>query len=298
MKEYFVWLAKLVTVMLVIFLFFGVLIGMIASLGSEQIKLASEQNKGVAVVELKGIIDSSDQVLKDLQKHLNDDNIYGIILDVDSPGGTVAPSQVIYSAIERFKTKKPIVAVMGTVAASGGLYAALGASKVFAQPGTLTGSIGVVLQLPNFTELSDRFGVEMITIKSGKLKDAGNAFRPMTEEDRQFFQQTADAAHRQFVNHVVEGRGLSLEEVEEFADGRIILGSDAVRLGLVDEIGDIYQAGRAVYQLAGVELADDQMPNIIFEDQRFKELKRLLSAISKAPGAFLSHARLTSVLSL
>jgi len=296
MKEYFIWLAKLLTVFLIVFVFFAGIIGAIASMGAEKIKLASEESKGVAVVELRGIIDGSDDILKELQKHLKDDNIHGVLLQIDSPGGPVAPSQAIYSAVERFKERKPIVAVMGTVAASGGLYAALGASKIYAQPGTLTGSIGVVLQLPNFQELSERIGIEMITIKSGNLKDAGNAFRPMTPEDREFFQQTADAAHEQFVSHVIKSRDLSREAVEIFSDGRILLGSEAKELGIIDEMGDLYQAGRAVYELAGVELAADEIPNLIFKDRRFEDFRRFFGAISRAPDALLQHARLNSII--
>ena len=167
---------------------------------------------------------------------------------------------------------------MNSLAASGGLYAALGASRVLAQPGTMTGSIGVIFQLPNVSKIADQFGFQMITIKSGELKDVGNSFRPMNESDKSFLQDSVDLVREDFVQAVVDGRGLERSKVEAFADGRIILGSQAIEYGLVDEYGTIYDAGRIVHELAGEPLAEGKMPNLLIKDDKFEQIKEVLES--------------------
>ncbi|MDC0357603.1 signal peptide peptidase SppA [Oligoflexia bacterium] len=294
MKEYFVWLAKLVTFLLVLLVFVPLLFGAIVAatkLDSLQM-MEDDGKKKVAVLELTGIIQSSKDILKNLHKHLADDTVAGVVLRVDTPGGAVGPSQEIFSAVKALKAKKPIVASMGTVAASGGLYAALGASKVFCQPGTLTGSIGVILQVPNVSKIVSKYGFDMVTIKSGELKDAGNMFRAMTEKDRQFLQATVAEAHEAFVQAVIDGRGLERKAVEKFSDGRLILGSQAKELGLVDDFGDVYAAARVVYELAGEPLKEDEMPELLYSVGKFAELKKLLDTVVSLPSIFESHTKL------
>lgn len=277
MREYFIWLLKLITLFVLFAVAIPVLIGVAVSISSQggPEMIVSEGNT-VAVVELTGVIDSSKEILEELHKHIKNDKVKGIVLRIDSPGGAVAPSQDIFSSVRKLKDVKPIVASMGSVAASGGLYAALGASKVYAQPGTLTGSIGVILELPNLTKVAENFGVEMITIKSGKLKDVGNMFRAMTDEERAFLEATASSAHQDFIQAVVEGRALPKDDVLNFADGRVILGSEAKRLKLIDEFGDVYDAARAVFDLLGTPLKAGEVPKLKYKRDKYERIFELL----------------------
>jgi protease-4 len=177
---------------------------------------------------------------------------------------------------------------MGTVAASGGLYSALGASKIYAQEGTLTGSIGVIMQIPNFSGVTEKVGFDMVTIKSGKLKDAGNSFRPMSEEERGFLQSTADQIQKKFVEAVVTGRGLSEEKVREFADGRVIVGARAKEIKLIDEVGGVYDAAREALNLAGVKLEKDEDPELVYVDDKFASFKKFFGALAESGAAYAS----------
>ena len=288
MKAYFLWLAKLLTLAAVLLvgvpLFFAILFAVLSQVaGKEGGGMAAGHKRKVAVVELNDIITSSREVVEQLHKQIADESVQGVVLRIDSPGGAVGPSQEIYSAVKRLKEKKPIVASMGTLAASGGLYAALGASKILAQPGTLTGSIGVILEIPNFTDAVQKVGVEVITIKSGKFKDAGNAFRKMTPEEAAFLENTVRLSHLDFIGAVSEGRKIEKSKVMQFADGRVLLGSQAKELGLIDGFGDVYDAARAVFELRGEPLKADEAPYLYYPADKYRELKRFLEALSRIP---------------
>jgi protease-4 len=237
----------------------------------------------VAVIELAGVIEDAGDVLKALYEEARDKDTKAIVLRVDTPGGAVAPSEEIFSAVKKLKAEKPIVVSMGSLAASGGLYSSVSASKIFCQPGTQTGSIGVILQIPNFTTVADKVGVHMVTIKSGALKDAGNQFRPMTEEERKFLEDVASRVHKNFVQAVAEGRNLPIEKVKSFADGRVLLGSEAKELGLVDDFGDVYDAARAALALAKVELEPLEVPNLVYANRKKNLLERALESQSLIP---------------
>ncbi|NLF26192.1 MAG: signal peptide peptidase SppA, partial [Deltaproteobacteria bacterium] len=237
----------------------------------------------IAVIELSGVIESSKDVIDHLYKQIKNPRVRGIVLRIESPGGAVGPSQEINEAVSRLKEIKPIVASMGSVAASGGLYAALGASKIFAQPGTLTGSIGVILQVPNLRRVTEKLGVEMLTIKSGKFKDAGNAFREMTEDERAFLQSTVDEVNAEFVNAIVTGRGLDRSEVEKFADGRVLLGSNAVTLKLVDKIGGVYEAAREVFEILEKPLGPKEQPEIFYVEDKFARFRKFVEGLLDLP---------------
>jgi protease IV len=275
MNEYKIWLAKIAT------LVFGT-IGIMLVLGAVA---ASTDKKGpqVAVIDLQGVISDSSDVLKALYKEVYNKETKAIVLRVDSPGGAVAPSEEVFNAIRRLKNEKPIVASMGSVAASGGLYSALAANKIFCQPGTQTGSIGVIMQLPNFTKIAATVGFDMQTIKSGNLKDTGNQFRPMTSEERAYLEDTAKKVHQLFISAVVEGRNLPEDKVREFADGRMIIGKEAKELGLVDEFGDVYDAARAALALAGVELEDGRLPKLHYANRKGNFLEKALNATLNIP---------------
>lgn len=297
MREYLIWLSKILTGAVVLFFLAPLLLISAGSMGGESVEVAVGNDKNsVAVIEVKGPITDSKEIVRELYRQAGNDKIKGIVLRVDSPGGAVGPSQEIYSAVQSLKTRKPIVASMGAVAASGGLYVALGASKIYAQPGTLTGSIGVLLQIPNFSKVASTVGVEMVTLKSGKLKDAGNAFRPMTDEERAFLQSTISAAYQEFVNAVSEGRGIERAAVLGFADGRVLLGSQARDLRLVDEFGDIYDAARAIFDLRGESLKEGEIPRLVYSFDRFEKFREVFESASHIGGLLTRTPRLEYML--
>lgn len=207
----------------------------------------------VAVVEVAGQISSSRAVVAQLRRWAEADNVPVILLRVDSPGGGVAASQEIHEEILRVREKgKKVVASMGTVAASGGLYIAVACDTIVANPGTLTGSIGVIFQYPTFERLLDKVGVRYETVKSGPYKDVGNLSRDMSALDSVHLQSIIDDTYDQFVEAVAEGRGMTKDEVKTFADGRIFTGRQAKELGIIDELGDYHDALDIAADMAGI----------------------------------------------
>lgn len=211
--------------------------------------------KKIALVRIEGIIVDSKEVVDALRKYHDDDDIKAILLRIDSPGGGVAPSQEIYAEVKKIRDsgKKKVVTSMGTVAASGGYYIASASDKIIANPGTLTGSLGVIMELANVEGLMQKIGVESVVIKSGKNKDVGSPFRKMGEEERALLQTVLDDIHAQFIDAVAAGRALRVETVRSFADGRVFTGRQAKEIGLVDELGSLGDALRKAAELAGIE---------------------------------------------
>ncbi|MBU6450840.1 MAG: signal peptide peptidase SppA [Cyanobacteria bacterium REEB67] len=193
---------------------------------------------------------SSSSALKDLRKALKNDKIKAVLLRVNSPGGTVPTSQELYQAVIDLKKKgKPVVVSMGDVAASGGYYVACAADRVVANPGTLTGSIGVIINLINFKGLADKVGVTPAVIKSGEFKDIASPYRPMTPAEHDILQALIMDSYDQFTTAVSEGRKLPIETVKKIADGRIYSGRQAQKLGLVDELGSYSDAVAALQKI-------------------------------------------------
>lgn len=211
--------------------------------------------EGVAIVRVEGPILDSYQTVEELKTFSEDPLVKAIVVRIDSPGGGVAPSQEIYNAVRRVRKEKnkTVIASMGTVAASGGYYIAVATDRILANPGTLTGSIGVIMQLANFQELLEKIGVKNVVVKSGKFKDIGSPFRPMQEEDRKVLEVVMNDVHRQFIDAVAEGRSLDLAEVEQLADGRVFTGQQAKSILLVDDIGDLHDAIKLAGELGGIE---------------------------------------------
>ncbi len=207
----------------------------------------------IAVVEVAGQISSSRSVVAQLRRWAEADNVPIILLRVDSPGGGVAASQEIHEEILRVrKGGKKVVASMGTVAASGGLYIAVACDTIVANPGTLTGSIGVIFQYPTFERLLDKVGVKYETVKSGPYKDVGNLSRDMNALDSAHLQSIIDDTYDQFIEAVAEGRGMTKEEVRVFADGRIFTGRQAKELHIIDELGDYHDALDIAANMVGI----------------------------------------------
>lgn len=206
----------------------------------------------LALVRIEGPIMDSKDLVEEIREYTKDNSVKAIVLRIDSPGGAVAPSQEIYAEVKKAAAKKKVVVSMGSIAASGGYYIAATATRIFANPGTLTGSIGVIMEIPNVEELMKKIGVKSEVIKSGKNKDMGSAFRPMQPEGRKILQDVLDNVHAQFIKAVAEGRKLKIEDVRELADGRIFSGEQAQALGLVDELGTLDDATRAAAKMAGL----------------------------------------------
>jgi len=206
----------------------------------------------VGVVEVTGVIGDDKTFLKELREFEEAPRIKAIVVRIDSPGGAVGPSQEIFEAMRRAQKGKHVLASMGSIAASGGFYIAMGGEKVFANPGTLTGSIGVISEFPNVSGLLRWAGVEMRTITAGKLKDAGSPFREMSSEERSYFQAMLEDVHGQFIGAVAEARKLPEDEVRKIADGRVFTGRKAKELKLVDELGGLQDTVREAGKLAGI----------------------------------------------
>ena len=207
----------------------------------------------VALVEIEGLIVDSDRVVKELDDFGDDPTIRAIVVRIQSPGGVVGPTQEIYDTILRISGRgKPVVASMGSVAASGGYYLAAAATRIVANPGTLTGSIGVIMQLAEIEGLLKKVGVRYEVIKSGRYKDSGSFARPMTPDERAVLQTVLDDMHDQFVTAVAEGRRLGKDRVKALAAGRVYSGRMAKDLGLVDALGGLDEAIRMAGEMGGI----------------------------------------------
>jgi protease IV len=224
----------------------------------------------VAVVELKGVIMDSKKVLRRLERYEEDDEVKAVVLRLDSPGGAVAPSQEIYEAVKKYK--KPLVVSMGSVAASGAYYIACAAKKIFANPGTITGSIGVIMEFANLEKLYDWAKIKRYSIKTGRFKDAGAEYREMTPEERGLLQDMVDDVLAQFKQAVHVGRKLSVEQVTAVADGRIFSGNQAKTLKLVDELGTLQDAIDEAAEMAKIK----GKPEVVYPEKRRKRLLELL----------------------
>jgi protease-4 len=234
------------------FVFLAILV---AAMGSDtDLNLGSDK---VAIIPIEGEIFEARETLDALKRHAHNDSVKAIVIRINSPGGAIAPSQEIYSAIRRTRSDsgKPIVASFDSVAASGGYYIAAACDQIVANPGSITGSIGVILQWFNTKELIQWAKLKPETITSGAMKDAGSPFRELTEEERKYFQGIVTQLHSQFVRDVAAGRKekMKQEEVARIADGRIFTGEQALALHLVDELGSIDDAVRTAGKLAGIQ---------------------------------------------
>jgi protease-4 len=206
----------------------------------------------VAVVRVEGPILDSKNTIEDLKDYVTNQSVKAIILRVDSPGGAVAPSQEIYEEVRKAAAKKKVVVSMGSVAASGGYYISAPASRIVANPGTLTGSIGVIMEIPNLEGLLNKVGVKTEVIKSGEHKDMASVFRGIGKEERAILQDVLDDVHEQFIDAVAEGRKMVPEKVRKIADGRVFTGRQAIKAGLVDELGNLEDAIKTAAKLAGI----------------------------------------------
>ncbi|MHB8174169.1 MAG: signal peptide peptidase SppA [Nitrospirota bacterium] len=220
----------------------------------------------VAVVRIEGVILSSRDIISQLKKYSKDASVKAIVLRINSPGGAVVPSQEIYEEINkiRAKTGKKIVVSMGIVAASGGYYIASAADKILANPGTLTGSIGVIMEFASVQQLLKKIGIKDQTIAVGKRKDVGDFMRTMTPDEREYLKKVLQDVHGQFVEAVAKGRKMKTKDVWALADGSVYTGRQAKELGLVDSIGDLDDAVNTAGKMAGIQ----GKPKVITEEKK------------------------------
>ena len=207
----------------------------------------------VAIVQLEGLIADVDDLVRDLKAYRDNPAVRAVVIRINSPGGVVAPTQELHGALQRVRQAgKPVVASLGAVAASGGYYVAVAADRIYANPGTLTGSIGVIMQLANVNALLKKVGVDYVVVKAGEFKDIGSIARPISAEERRVLQALLDDIHGQFIAAVAAGRKLPRGEVLGFADGRIFSGTQAKDLRMVDALGSLEDAVDAAAALAGL----------------------------------------------
>lgn len=267
--------------MLVLIIFIMGLIGLI--FGERQ------KNGNIAVVEIKGPIEETAEVIKDIKDYRDASHVKAIILRVDSPGGAVGSSQEVYDEVIKTKAVKPVIVSFGNVAASGGYYVAASASKIVSNPGTITGSIGVITQFFQVDEVLKKFNLKWEIIKSGPNKDIGSPLRSMTPEEKKLIQSMVSDVYDQFVTAVAEGRGLKKEDVVQFADGRIFSGKKAKELGLVDELGGIEKA----IEVAVAEAKITDEPKVIYPSkEKYKFLEQFAEGKLSMPSLFKLEYRL------
>ena len=221
--------------------------------GGDSKALSLFAGDGVAVLQIEGAIDDSRDVMSELKRFKEAPWIKAVVVRIDSPGGAVAPTQEIFEEIQKTKKSKPFIASMGGMATSGGYYIASACDKIVANPGTLTGSIGVIMQLNNVEELMKKIGVKGYNIKSGANKDIGSPFQPLSSEGREILQSLVDDVHQQFVSAVAKGRGMDEARVKKLADGRVYSGAQAKELGLIDQFGTLDDAIDLAAKRVGLE---------------------------------------------
>lgn len=232
-------------------LFLGVLMMIVLRLGRPTANLSFADRVGV--IPLQGAIFESQSIISQLTDFRENNRIKAIILRIDSPGGAVGPTQEIYREIRKTVKTKKVVASLGGVAASGGYYVAAAADRIVANPGTITGSIGVLMEFLRFEDLLDKIGVRMEVLKSGEFKDIGSPHRELTKRDREIIDALIADIQGQFVESVAEGRGLPLEAVSRIADGRVFSGARAKELQLVDMLGNFQDAVDVAKEMSGIK---------------------------------------------
>lgn len=238
----------------------------------------------IAVLDIDGVISDDADLLEQIRKFRDDASVKGYLVRINSPGGVVGPSQSIFEELRKLRDEEvPVVAAIGGVGASGGYYIALGADSIFALPGSITGSIGVIMEFPDASELMDKVGVQMQVVKSAEHKDVGSPFRPITPEDRQILSELVSDVYQQFVDVVASERSLSTETVAQVADGRILSGRQALSHGLIDRLGNSNDALAAVGRMAGL----GSEPRVIFPPKQKFGLFDLL--LDRGAGGVLSR---------
>jgi protease IV len=231
----------------------------------------------IGVVEIEGMISEAKETMDNIVKFKEDQSIKGVILRINSPGGAVGPTQEIYREVEKLKGTKKVYVSMGSLCASGGYYIASAGEKLYANPSTITGSIGVIMQLTVVEDLMKKIGIKPNTIKAGSMKDAGTPFREMKEDEREYFNQVVENIHAQFIRDISVGRKMQIENVRKLADGRVYTGLQAKELGLVDSIGNFYDTVDALKTTLNIK----GKPVLVYTEKPFSLTRWLFSSSVK-----------------
>ncbi|MDX2493630.1 MAG: signal peptide peptidase SppA [Desulfuromusa sp.] len=229
----------------------------------------------LGILEVEGPIVDSRRIVDQIKEFSDRSNIKAVVVRIDSPGGGVGPSQEIYAELKHLAEEKPLVVSMGSVAASGGYYLAVAGERIFANPGTITGSIGVIMSFPNYQELLGKVGIQTEVVKSGRFKDIGSSTRTFSEADRTLLQVMIDDVHQQFVEAISDGRDIPIDRLQPFVDGRIFTGRQAKDAGLIDELGTLNDAIKYAATVAGID--DD--PDLVYpEPEKINFIDRYLQS--------------------
>ncbi|MCK5164724.1 MAG: signal peptide peptidase SppA [Desulfobacula sp.] len=232
----------------------------------------------IGIVEINGMILSSKKIIKDIKTFRDDDSIKAIILRIDSPGGGIGPSQEIYREIIKTRMDKKIITSMGSVAASGGYYIASATNGIVANPGTITGSIGVIMEYANIMEIAKKIGISPVVIKSGEFKDMGSPLRELKDSEKKILQALVDELHLQFVNDAAKARGIDVKAMATLADGRVYTGQKALKLKLIDRLGNLDDAVQWAGELAKIKGA---LKPVYPKEDKITFLRKLVDTLFK-----------------
>jgi len=214
-----------------------------------------QETPNLVQIDLKGVVTDETDVLEQIYKAGKDDDIRGVLLYIDSPGGALAPSVELHTAVKNLRAAKPVVAYAGGSMTSGSYYAGAGANKILANPGAFIGSIGVIMQGADASELAAKIGVSQQVVKAGEYKEAGTFLRPWSKIEREQLQELVNASYEMFISDVAADRNLDANKSKEWANARVFLAGDAAKLGLIDEVSDYYSARAELEKLSGVNKA-------------------------------------------
>lgn len=253
-------------------IFFSVIV---VAMSGDKVDYGGEK---VGVIELVGTIVDSKNIVQQIKDFREAEAIKSIVIRIDSPGGGVGPSQEIYREIQKTIEHKKVIASMGSVAASGGYYVAAAADGIIANPGTITGSIGVIMGYTNFEALMEKIGLQPVVIKSGEFKDMGSPVREMKENERKFLEAFTQKIHHQFVRDIAQGRRVEISSIEPIADGRIFTGEEAIAMGLVDRLGNFQDAVQWAGELGGIE---GEVETIYPEKERLSFIEYVMESALK-----------------
>ena len=272
----------LMTISICLTLIFLGLIGFI-SIGSKMLNTTftkdyTKSGGNIGIIEINGVILSSKKIIEDMKIFADQEAIKAIIIRIDSPGGGIGPSQEIYREIMKIRTKKKIIASMGSVAASGGYYVASATDGIVANPGTITGSIGVIMEYANIMEIAKKIGISPVVIKSGKYKDMGSPLRELKDTEKKIFQNLVNELHIQFVNDVAKARKIDIPTMKTLADGRIYTGEKAFNLKLIDRLGNLDDAVRWAGEIANIK---GELNPVYPKEDKITFIKKLANTLFK-----------------
>ncbi|WP_022668461.1 signal peptide peptidase SppA [Desulfospira joergensenii] len=254
-------------------------------------RFTSSGSGNIGIVEVAGPILSSKKIIEQIRDFRKNENIKAIIIRIDSPGGGIGPSQEIYRELMKTRASKKVLASMGSVAASGGYYIASATQGIVANPGTITGSIGVIMEYANIMEIAKKIGISPVVIKSGEFKDMGSPLRELKENEKKILQDLVDELHLQFVNHAAKARDIKVEEMAKLADGRVYTGQTALALKLVDRLGNLDDTVQWAGELAMIQ---GELKPVYPKEDQLSFIRKLADTLLKdlhISGAVTDHLR-------